>query len=119
MAGRPITSDLLPWQRCLLRSAKARRAAPTRDANRWLIIQCQIKQGFQNEKTFCLTIFLVHDYLPFGSSLLGGLLGAAGKKNKVQFVEGDEDAADEILLVRFAAWSETERANKSSKPVKR
>ncbi len=58
------------------------------------------------KKTFCLTIFLVFAFSLAASAqgLLGSLLGGGQetkKKIRVQFVEGDEDAADEILLVRI------------------
>jgi len=58
------------------------------------------------KKTFCLTIFLVFAFSLAASAqgLLSSLLGGGQdtkKKIRVQFVEGDEDAADEILLVRI------------------
>jgi len=58
------------------------------------------------KKTFCLTIFLVFAFSLNVSAqgLLGSLLGGGQetkKKIRVQFVEGDEEAAEEILLVRI------------------
>lgn len=58
------------------------------------------------KKTFCLTIFLVFAFSLTLSAqgLLGSLLGGGQetkKKIRVQFVEGDEEAAEEILLVRI------------------